>query len=426
MALKNIEGELCQLLINTINVDGNYEDVLDVFNIAKASFISVKNILEEVSDLDAYRLIKAGLHPGHIIDAISKRKIFDQELLITVIEYAKTDEKLLNKFFSPCVLARVLSNTDDNKRETYDHVLKILTILEKYGISLDIKASGFSYYGKDMKDIVMLLSKHGVGMDHLLYWCCDGCCDAEAIKYLVKDLGVKCAYFDGTILDLISQKKGCNVNLLRFLIEDMKISTHTKRNGRTPFDNILTTFPHVECVAYMCSVDAPTTIDLNQISSGTIRGYLIFFGKVKLNKKEYSAVYSISKMWTTYLKDTITKICEGKLTGTEVFRTDMEPVWDPDQINFSKVPLNYFLDAVLLFCHGSYHENHPYYQKVIDRYGQRHGFDTFSETFKRNIEKTKTNLKIISTLLHWSPIERQMLGDEAERDAKRIKNKQII
>jgi hypothetical protein len=76
---------------------------------------------------------------------------------------------------------------------------------------------------------------------------------------------------------------------------------------------------------------------------------------------------------------------------------------------------------VYLFWDGSYNVGHPYYQKVIDLYGKKPGFERYiSET---TVKEIKFHRKTLATLLDWSPIERKMLGDEAEREFKRIKSK---
>jgi hypothetical protein len=401
--------------------------VLSVLNIRKIHCDFVRDLLKKCSSKWLGLLINKGLNPRYVFHGISVMENFDPELLKHTISCARTHKSLETKYFSPNAISKII----DKKKEDNDHTLETLKILDEHGCSLNIGTdSGFTYYGKNMKEIIMLLVKHGSDKNHLLYWTCSGCCDAEAIKYLVKECGTKWDdnAGEGTLLELVSKEEECSPELLRFLIEDLKLSTAIQHDEEdddprpppTPFDNILQKARNLKCIEYMLSIDAPFTIDMGELPFEK-RMMLTVCGKAKPSKfgeGEYTLAW-FEKFWIKYLNDIIMDICDSKKLGREVYEPDQEPVWDPDRIDFRKVPLNYFLDAVYLFCHGSYHESHPYYQKVIDLYGKKEGFH---RSFTTNImEAIKKSLKVISTLLHWSPIERHMLGDEAERDLKRIK-----
>lgn len=431
--LWKIEQYLCKALIDVIiKTEGEklkesyVKEILSVLNIANIHFKHVRDIFRSCSSEWLRFLIRNGLHPDYVFYGISIMENFDPELLEYTINYAEgLDRNLKEKYILPYAIAHILNREKDD----YDHTLKTLKILYDHGISLDIGEEGeFSYYGKDMKEIVMLLINQTNDKNHLLYWTCSGCCDPEAIKYLIKDCGVKWddEAGEGTLLDLVSKEEGCSPELLQFLIEDLKCSTAVQydeeeddpRSPPTPFDNILQQkIVNTKCIEYMLSINAPITIDASQLSLEK-RMLLTVAGKLKPSRDDMTLSW-FEALWVKYLKDIIMDICDGKTLGREVYEPDREPVWNPDRIDFRKVPLNYFLDAVHLFCHGSYHESHPYYQKVIDRYGKK---EAFPRGVSKNVmEEIKSSLKIISTLLHWSPIERQMLGDEAEREAKRIK-----
>jgi hypothetical protein len=171
----------------------------------------------------------------------------------------------------------------------------------------------------------------------------------------------------------------------------------------------------------MLSIDAPLTC---KIAGETLdrqkTAMLAFIGK--FDRDLDFNVETFEKLLVTHLKNAIANICDCKTIGREVYYPDSQPVWNPEQIDFRKVPLNYFLDAIYLFWHGSYRKNHPYYQTVVDLYGEKPGpAGLGKEISEKTMRKINFNLKTISTLLQWSPTERQMLGDEAERDCKRIK-----
>ena len=125
-----------------------------------------------------------------------------------------------------------------------------------------------------------------------------------------------------------------------------------------------------------------------------------------------------------YLHRITKNICNGnKRLDSEILRVDLEPIWNPNQINFSKVPLHHFFDALHLFYWGSYNPLHPYYEKVAKLYEKGQGLSNvgYNIGHERFFQKVKRKLRVISTLLHWSPTVRELLGDEAEREYKRIK-----
>lgn len=426
--LRKIEERLCRALIDAITKiepenqkEAYVREILSVLNIAKIHLNHVRDIFRNVSSSNWVKfLIDKGLNPRYVFYGISVMKDFDVEL----VKHAITKAKLGAKYFSPYTITNIINKKNDD----YDHTLETLKALDEHGCSLDIGDEGeFTYYGKDMKEIITLLVKHGNDKKNLLYWTCSGCCDVNAIKYLVKECETKWDddLGEGTLLDMVSNEPECSPELLRFLVEDLKISTAIQydeedddpRSPPTPFDNILQKATNFNCIEYMLSINAPITTDMTKLPFEK-RMLLTMTGKLKPSRDDMTLSW-FETLWVKYLKDIIMDICDGKTLGREVYEPDREPIWNPDRIDFRKVPLNYFLDAVHLFCYGSYHESHPYYQKVVDLYGKKDAFPR--GVSKDTMEQIKSSLKIISTLLHWSPIERQMLGDEAERDAKRIK-----
>lgn len=418
--LWDTEKYLCDVLVDTIKKSNKSDTrlILHVLNISKTSSYIVDGVFKKLSRDDLMFLIAKGLHPKCICSAISKAEFFDQKLLLYVIDLAKTN-KMEAKYFSPQAIANIV----DTEEGVRDHALETLKTLDEHGVPLDVgydKEIRWVYHGENMKEIVMLLLKHGNDKDDLLDLACYGSCDTEAIKYLIVERGAHWdnGKGDSTLIEHLTNQKGCSPELLQFLFEELKLSTNAANpDYYPPFDAILENATNLGCIQYMLSINAPMTTDITTLSFEK-RMVFAVVGKLKPNKDEETLKF-FEAFWIEYLKGIIADICDAKTLGREVFQADQEPVWDPECINFKTVPLNYFLDAVYLFSRGSYHENHPYYQKVLDLYGKKPGFHR--NVSKITMDEIMSNLKTISTLLHWSPIERQMLGNEAERDFKRIK-----
>ena len=437
--LNEIENALCTMLVDSMRNTPNEDNikklaritrVTDVYNLRETSAPHVEKILSECESDDTLLelMLDKGLNPEYVCSEIAKSMTeIDIKLkrINQVIDYVVRNN-LQGKYFSNAVLWKILSTIDYSDDGYKGHGLKILKLLDQKGISLHIEnGNEFNYDGPDAKEVFLLLLKHGTDKDFLLKRACHCENNVELIKYLINNLGAKWNDKEEkeSILDYLCRDGNISLDLLRFLIEDLKIPTNTKDscNKQTMLDNILKCNDSEniqQCVYYMLSIDAPLTLK-TPISKDPL---LVFFGKVSKDGIDPNVFES---MLVKHLKQVIGDICDGRTVGREVFQPDLvEPVWDPDQINFSKVPLNYFLDAIYLFWNGSYKESHPYYQKVVDLYGKKAGIK--GDISKYTMQEIKINLKTISTLLHWSPAERQMLGDEAERDAKRIKTTKLV
>jgi hypothetical protein len=419
--LEKAELYLCDALVDALKRYSTH-DIQIVLNVLNIAEIPEGRCIHLFQKLSAYKdmlilLIEKGLNPSYVCSGISKMENFNQELLIFVLKFAKTNN-LEAKFFSPSAIRNIV----DGEKGMPEHALETLKVLDEHGISLHLEneeGEGFEYYGKNAKEIVILLLKHGCPESSLLYDIGLSGSNFEAIKYLIVERGTRWndKGGNGTLLQHVSFNEECSPELLRFLVEDLKIPTGAPDGNSLPFDMILDHAINTQCIEYMLSVDAPFTKNIEALPFEK-RMLFAVDGKVKIVKAEGTLLF-FEKLWINWLKQTIAKICDCKILGREVYQPDQEPVWDPEYIDFRKVPLNYFLDAVHLFCHGSYHENHPYYQKVVDLYGKKPGFHR--DVSKKTMDKLRSNLKTISTLLQWSPFEREMLGDEAERNYKRIK-----
>lgn len=429
--LDEIADALVRMLIRSINKSSTNKDyyvqiqeIDKVYKLESLSKLIVYDIWGScnmhIDDECFLFLISLGLNPGYVCSAVCHSYIpLNQKLkrINQLIEHARK-----NNCFANDTIRDILCS-EDYSSDHVVHILEILKFLDGKGISLNINdTTSFEYDGPDIKEIYMLLLKHGTDKDFLLECACY-CSEnsTKIIKYLINEAGAKWDHETRkeSLLDFVSRCGYVSIELLRFLIEDLKIPTNTKDcNNKTPLDNIIEINAHVSnessCVYYMLSIDAPLTIELKDEDE---RSMLAFFGKASKNKISFGTLENILVM---HLKQVMESICNGKTIGREVFQPDFEPVWNPEQINFYKVPLNYFLDAVYLFWNGSYKESHPYYQKVKDLYGDKKSV-VGNEISEDTMREIKSSLKVISTLLQWSPVERQMLGDEAERDLKRIK-----
>lgn len=424
--LNEIDDALSRMLIWSIDKSStsrDYAQIRQIDKLYKLGNLSKQMVHEiwnkcDIDDECFLFLVSLGLNPGYVCSAVcySYDIPLNQKLkrVNQLIEHVAKNNELDDYFTNDTI--RDILDIDEYGSDDEVHILEILKFLDGKKISLNINNTESLYYdGPDIKEVFLLLLKHGTDKDFLLECACRCLAGTEIVKYLINEAGAKWDHETRkeSLLDYASKYRYLSMELLRFLIEDLKIPTNTKdHNNNTPLDNIIKT--NNENAYYLLSIDAPLTVEVKNKEDCAM---LAFFGKASIDKIDLE---TLEKMLVKHLKQMMGDICDGKTIGREVFQPDVEPVWNPEQINFYKVPLNYFLDAVHLFWHGSYKESHPYYQKVIDLYGSKKPVPPY-EISNDTMQELKSSLKVISTLLHWSPVERQMLGDEAERDLKRIK-----
>lgn len=429
--LEQIEDLLCEKFISGINTwvkqkDGGFAllSVTNIWRVQEASGKHVKKILDQIlplKDKEYFQFILGiGLRPKKICNNVFQNNVLNIErkfaYINQIIEYAIKNDKI-QQYFSESVLLHILTTSEYVNKDDTIHILDFLKLLDEKGISLRItNNSNFNYEGLNTKEIFRMLLKHNTNKDYLLEHVCTTTCDVETIKYLINDLGASWNR-EISILQYVSGNSHVSEDLLRFLIEDLKIPTTTKdKHDRTPFDNILKIKDGVDGrpINYMLCVDAPLS-DTTKITDPTKRAMLAYFGKINNENEDTINLEFLEQMIVLYLKEKVDKISEGKLLGKEIFQTEFEPVWNPQQINFHKVPLNHLLDAIKLYWNGSYETNHPYYQKVFDLYGKKPGLKkAVSEISMFNV---KFFIRTISRLLLWSPYEKE----EQERESKRHK-----
>lgn len=237
-------------------------------------------------------------------------------------------------------------------------------------------------------------------------------------------------------------------DVLEFLVNSsIPVNHETEKGGylTTPLDYLCYTYKHARgedhllfAVEYLLSIGAQTggkrevygwscdwksEWEIGEEKKELfpeIYAILAFYGtnRTKLTTtKDFS--FAFKEQVLRYLGNLRDSIRDNKVFMRDIhsanFDTQKEPVWDPEEIDFSKVPIQYFLDALCLFINGSYAESHPYFAKV----DKKPGFPI--EQKEEFFSHVKEYLQDISTRLHWSSTEREVLYEEAEREFKKIK-----
>lgn len=412
---------LYRILYDTLTYNNKNEAIDDV--------ISVLNVL---SNPDYELLFQDGdLEPSALSKLFDRGLVLDRdgELFDVVCQYYDKKDALQ--------ISEMILNYKKNVID-FDVVmdvvirhgqLSILKLLQSKGYDLKKLNTTNEYinFGKGDMKIMLFLLASGVDKNVLMKSVCATSCDLYLAKHLMQLGDIQ----TDDLLVRACQSDEVSKSFVEYLIS-IGSGINTKFDGMTSLDyimmedSLLDKTDQAEIADFLFYLGAEGDPVIDDLKSMDLNAICVFYGRLtscNVKSDEVDRIGSFFDQIHRYLQNVAKDICNDRLTEEKRKlllddNNEQEPVWNPLLFDFSKVPLKYFMDALHLFCYQSYHKSHPYYAKVLEKYGRPNPIIYDDGRLFREVEE---QLKIIFYLIHWSPKERQITQTEGERDMKRYK-----